>query len=164
MGSRTHLNRGNFNPRPPRGERHARRHPAVKKEKFQSTPSARRATLFTIFCASSSMDFNPRPPRGERPAFIRLLHTSMLISIHALREESDLFNKLTGGLTYISIHALREESDRRQLLPGPPEGNFNPRPPRGERLPTVTEPVGVKRFQSTPSARRATMAHQQAGH
>ena len=91
--------------------------------------------MFTIFCASSSMDFNPRPPRGERPAFIRLLHTSMLISIHALREESD---------------AALSPSGR-------PQRYFNPRPPRGER-PTCSQMARRKvLFQSTPSARRATL-------
>ena len=33
------------------------------------------------------------------------------ISIHALREESDLFPGRFGGHVEISIHALREESD-----------------------------------------------------
>ena len=34
-----------------------------------------------------------------------------VISIHALREESDLCDPHTAMLTHISIHALREESD-----------------------------------------------------
>ena len=40
------------------------------------------------------------------------------ISIHALREESDLIWRVSGGPFAISIHALREESDplRRQLV------------------------------------------------
>ena len=36
-------------------------------------------------------DFNPRPPRGERPATCTPNITDLGISIHALREESDLF-------------------------------------------------------------------------
>ena len=36
----------------------------------------------------------------------------------------------------ISIHALREESDRAGADPGRERRNFNPRPPRGERLTT----------------------------
>ena len=123
---------------------------------FQSTPSARRATLaekllgaqITISihalreesdrtaCRSFSgrlSNFNPRPPRGERPE----LHAGLVgfhnISIHALREESDLFRGFVVIIKEISIHALREESDRRR--PQPPRGllHFNPRPPRGER-------------------------------
>ena len=33
---------------------------------FQSTPSARRATLADVFQQFHKTDFNPRPPRGER--------------------------------------------------------------------------------------------------
>ena len=57
--------------------------------KFQSTPSARRAT---------------RHPR-------RALHFAH-ISIHALREEGDPAQLRTGHVLHgISIHALREEGD-----------------------------------------------------
>ena len=34
--------------------------------KFQSTPSAGRATSISLPSASYSIDFNPRPPRGGR--------------------------------------------------------------------------------------------------
>ena len=34
-----------------------------------------------------------------------------VISIHALREEGDLFDSMTRSFTSISIHALREEGD-----------------------------------------------------
>ena len=37
------------------------------------------------------------------------------ISIHALREESDMFGIFGTPNTWISIHALREESDHRQV-------------------------------------------------
>ena len=60
-------------------------------------------------------DFNPRSPRGERLPFRRCIsHHSSGISIHALREESDLWNigTLAVCVTAISIHALREESDK----------------------------------------------------
>ena len=79
----------------------------------------------------------------------------------------------------ISIHALREESDSVWTAAPPSRQNFNPRPPRGERLPNyalqhkehqisihalreesdfVAFAVRAARlvFQSTPSARRAT--------
>ena len=55
---------------------------------FLSTPSARRATL----SASSS-------------------HLSIIISIHALREEGDALNNILCKMARISIHALREEGD-----------------------------------------------------
>ena len=35
-----------------------------------------------------------------------------IISIHALREESDPWQRLVADVAGISIHALREESDR----------------------------------------------------
>ena len=147
-----------FNPRPPRGGRpgHSFDHfrvvqisiHALREEgdlrfnfrwsmlaKFQSTPSARRATTPVAAAAAAHNHFNPRPPRGERPFKVALYVYADLyfnprpprggrrdrdadrrhhqaISIHALREEGD-----TRGCTspmmskVISIHALREESD-----------------------------------------------------
>ena len=56
----------------------------------------------------------------------------------------------------ISIHALREEGDQAVLNREIYAQDFNPRPPRGGRLPkTYTEYLNMI-FQSTPSARRAT--------
>ena len=57
----------------------------------------------------------------------------------------------------ISIHALREEGDPFQLRLLDLLGNFNPRPPRGGRLPRSPPPRLGGEFQSTPSARRATL-------
>ena len=104
------------------------------RERFQSTPSVGRATAVCI---------------GNGIAEV--------ISIHALRGESDLLGidqldgmfefqstpsvgratgLICGGiqLGIISIHALREEGDpvTRALSAGP--SYFNPRPPRGGRL------------------------------
>ena len=102
---------GNFNPRPPRGERQVvlsvRLFPVSG---FQSTPSARRATR----------------ARG-------VLRLNAGISIHALREESDMEEKRPSHSGTISIHALREESDEIQSELRSRRDNFNPRPPRGER-------------------------------
>ena len=126
---------------------------------FLSTPSARRATTSAVRC--SLMNW---------------------ISIHALREEGDLFQiALVLFAGPISIHALREEGDgHRQgsgagaghFYPRPPRGGrrsspppghrwsryFYPRPPRGGRL---HKPLPVTSaaltFLSTPSARRATL-------
>ena len=124
-----------FYPRPPRGGRlPARRKPSLR-QRFLSTPSARRATDFVLDLIG---DFN--------------------ISIHALREEGDRFFVLrpraitdfyprpprggrhAAGLLrnaehHISIHALREEGDR----------GFD------------NQSVMNKLFLSTPSARRATL-------
>ena len=63
-----------------------------------------------------------------------------MISIHALREESDIILFLAAILqTQISIHALREESDRRRDTMIYRDGNFNPRSPWGERHYAVLE-------------------------
>ena len=145
-----------FNPRPPRGERQLPRRILFRGKLFQSTPSARRAT----FCV----------PR---------LNALRMISIHALREESDRSRcHACASKLRISIHALREESDASRSWFWPSRVNFNPRPPRGER-PRMTRswkstvyfnprpPRGERQlprrilfrgklFQSTPSARRAT--------
>ena len=101
----------NFNPRPPRGGRPVMQDGLNRYVKFQSTPSARRATqssclvsLALQFQSTPSarratrriinqlrtiINFNPRPPRGGR-------------------------------------HHRREPRDRLQI-------HFNPRPPRGGR-------------------------------
>ena len=62
----------------------------LEQGEFQSTLSARRATTANIEFLSHIADFNPRSPRGERPFRTRRNYRGILISIHALREESDL--------------------------------------------------------------------------
>ena len=52
-----------------------------------------------------------------------------MISIHALREESDQGGKVQAVLTTISIHALREESDRIIENSATVVRYFNPRSP-----------------------------------
>ena len=80
--------------------------------KFQSTPSARRATVSFGSKIMGVLDFNPRPPRGGRPRDLRRFDGLDEISIHALREESDVDQLETLQMQLeISIHALREESD-----------------------------------------------------
>ncbi len=80
--------------------------------RFQSTPSARRATAAASAWQTAAAYFNPRPPRGGR--------------------------RFAGAPAAISAR------------------NFNPRPPRGGRLPTHHNDSIHHKFQSTPSARRAT--------
>ena len=148
--------KGYFYPRPPRGERplfllcpvsgviflstpSARRATfkyvaPVAGALFLSTPSARRATAAASMTTKPSSYFYPRPPRGERLLAYSTKYGAELISIHALREESDRTARLTlllqqsflstpsarratasssrdGDFSQISIHALREESD-----------------------------------------------------
>ena len=63
-------------------------------------------------------------------------HLTLNISIHALREESDR-GAPCGHLQNqpISIHALREEGDLHFSTAKVGTMYFNPRPPRGGRLP-----------------------------
>ena len=77
-----------FYPRPPRGGRPPMLRPCTARERFLSTPSARRATCLQRV---------PYPHRG--------------ISIHALREEGDGRRRPGDRYNPISIHALREEGD-----------------------------------------------------
>ena len=151
-------NFANFNPRSPRGERRYNVNLWIIQEvKFQSTLSARRATVLLqpshnltsisihalreesdsglTFCAVETVNFNPRSPRGERRVTSVDDYAAIAISIHALREESDsLLQSLCQEQLQISIHALREESDLCKVLYFLYSYlNFNPRSPRGER-------------------------------
>ena len=108
---------------------------------FQSTPSARRATrsgqqLLNAFVISI------HALREEGDAGTAVQGLPFLISIHALREEGDLQLVAVLQGRDISIHALREEGDE-----------------RGERIPR-----DQIKFQSTPSARRATCQAFRAGY
>ena len=113
------------------------------------------------FCGRCFCYFYPRPPRGGRHRHLAVPVLGEIISIHALREEGDLFNlQLSELIQVISIHALREEGDRYYGLPTKrvknisihalrEEGDllrncgsklafhFYPRPPRGGRLTVV---------------------------
>ena len=101
----------NFNPRPPRGGRRAIVRDHECRGKFQSTPSARRATPVCTLPSPPIPNFNPRPPRGERHRACRGQAACRSISIHALREEGDRRLCGQGREACISIHALREEGD-----------------------------------------------------
>mgnify|MGYP000940370220 CR=1 FL=1 len=79
-------------------------------------------------------NFYPRPPRGGRPYLEITGNGAEGISIHALREEGDLWMICFCWSMEISIHALREEGDPIWRSPE----------------------TAQKEFLSTPSARRAT--------
>ena len=124
--------------------------------KFLSTPSARRATDVRVTSVEKITYFYPRPPRGGRPAahgvekvIFKFLSTpsarratlvpigydsTVIISIHALREEGDCGQLRHQLLQGISIHALREEGDDRFSASISNWRYFYPRPPRGGRL------------------------------
>ena len=56
--------------------------------------------------------FNPRSPYVERPPRHAVFQYYPVISIHALRKESDMETPRNSDNYDISIHALRKESDR----------------------------------------------------
>ena len=124
----------NFYPRPPRGGRRQHIERCSGVGQFLSTPSARRAT-----------------------AGAGHVHLHGSISIHALREEGDLYpcRYIRQGCA-ISIHALREEGDNSEIQNDPidPEFLSTPSARRATRE-SALSPLAL-RFLSTPSARRAT--------
>ena len=103
--------RSNFNPRSPWGERLTSNFALNVLKLFQSTLSVRRATV----CTSKTLlvcKISIHALREESDLYMYHLKSHRRISIHALREESDT-NFLRGkGYVLISIHALREESDK----------------------------------------------------
>ena len=101
-------------------------------------------------------NFNPRPPRGGRPAS----HPSKdnifeFQSTPSARRATRRAPSAYAGRA-ISIHALREEGDPPAAATASPRANFNPRPPRGGRHKVLEIIHKYIKFQSTPSARRAT--------
>ena len=128
--------------------------------------------------------FYPRPPRGGRREDGDVAHHTVVISIHALREEGDKLRSATlSSLSVflstpsarratvfdvsvffgivISIHALREEGDNVSWYKPLQRFNFYPRPPRGGRLAKNKLTPEECQFLSTPSARRATRSELQ---
>ena len=125
-------------------------------QKFQSTPSARRATItapakegeqeISIHALREESDvtdddrearswnFNPRPPRGERLSVLGRASDLLLF------QSTPSARRATDGLIFFICFTM----------------HFNPRPPRGERPGAITAAVQCTLFQSTPSARRAT--------
>ena len=78
---------------------------------FQSTLSMRRATQ-SLFLPLLAMPISIHALREESDVgSSRRRYACQAISIHALREESDRGFHSAGFLVVISIHALREESD-----------------------------------------------------
>ena len=146
---------------------------------FLSTPSARRATSWATARIPASQHFYPRPPRGGRLAQAGNALRLCNISIHALREEGDLWQVPSEQYPaeFLSTPSARRAT--RCLIqtgqtcdnfyPRPPRGgrqllelleaqynNFYPRPPRGGRPARTVSLQFCQIFLSTPSARRAT--------
>ena len=125
-------------------------------ETFLSTPSARRATRDS-FTELDNGGFLSTPSARRATQRGGLYLNDKGISIHALREESDVPGQHTGNSrteflsTPSARRATRKTHNRRQS-----PHNFYPRPPRGERQRPRSWLPAFWRFLSTPSARRAT--------
>ena len=126
---------------------------------FQSTPSARRATNIVCAVGGGLLHFNPRPPWGKRPDKPKTPAPAKQFQSAISTWKATTDKLIVYDEAYmISIHALREESDLATCSVEVDQVNFNPRPPRGERPTVIAANNQLHEFQSTPSARRATAA------
>ena len=124
--------------------------------KFLSTPSARRATMPRSTPTSAGAYFYPRPPRGGRQRFQFIIQSdTVFLSTPSARRATSRSSGFVPN-AYISIHALREEGDIFIFQLFPAYFNFYPRPPRGGRRMSRSDFINEAVFLSTPSARRAT--------
>ena len=123
-----------FNPRPPRGER--LRHVVVDTivAVFQSTPSARRATLQRVVNFVHLLEFQSTPSarRATVQSVVNFIQLFEFQSTPSARRATAQLIFIVARV-FISIHALREESDYTSFIALICSFNFNPRPPRGER-------------------------------
>ena len=145
-----------FNPRPPRGER--RGADGTKTEQLQISIHALReeSDSFFMLLSCCGCNFNPRPPRGERRSWRRPAANPRRFQSTPSARRATSCPRRAFRHRPISIHALREESDPSDYRPNAWTGDFNPRPPRGERQQPELRYNIEQEFQSTPSARRAT--------
>ena len=111
-------------------------------KKFQSTPSARRATKLLELPANRVL-FQSTPSARRATVLTQIFANIYSISIHALREESDLQIPI---FCIIGYKFQSTPSARRATPEAPtalyPERDFNPRPPRGGR--PVSPPVTIQ--------------------
>ena len=100
--------------------------------------------------------FYPRPPRGGRPTTSGMgVSKTQFLSTPSARRATWSCRDTAQSPT-ISIHALREEGDVFQRVWHPGLSDFYPRPPRGGRPLCILALQHRVGFLSTPSARRAT--------
>ena len=146
-----------FNPRPPHGGRPEKYGSPTGVGLFQSTPSARRATSAQSCGRQRSRCFNPRPPHGGRRPSVTAPWL-ILVSFNPRPPHGGRLGDFCVGLRAggVSIHALRTEGDGCAMLAVGMGLCFNPRPPHGGRHFRAVKWDEITKFQSTPSARRAT--------
>ena len=125
---------------------------------FNPRPPRGGRRLLRVKSSKSSSYFNPRPPRGGRPCACWEACETLEISIHALREEGDPDRHPGCHDHCISIHALREEGDLNFCPECGRQLKFQSTPSARRATHDLFHSPGfVYEFQSTPSARRATL-------
>ena len=125
-------------------------------QRFQSTLSVRRATraVVKLHIAGQISIHALREESDIKLAMFYVYH--LLISIHALREESDSSYIKCSKCNRISIHALREESDFiHQLFSPEKEISIHALREESDIKHQVISQI-IATFQSTLSVRRAT--------
>ena len=162
----------NFYPRPPRGGRLCDFGLVPVVFLFLSTPSARRATAYTvaafpaIFISIHALReegdrnhhtsrypppyFYPRPPRGGRLRLKRWAQKKAMISIHALREEGDWLLPVHRCIS-ADFYPRPPRGGRRTSIAATTRlGDFYPRPPRGGRLGDRSHQTAAANFYPRP--------------
>ena len=126
--------RDNFYPRPPRGGRPYLRLKLTLSRRFLSTPSARRATLYSRRLINRPNSFLSTPSARRATRQLWLTHDGERISIHALREEGDVqaYCDALEAIQFLSTPSARRATDVGKMV------------------------EAAVKFLSTPSARRAT--------
>ena len=124
---------------------------------FQSTLSVGRATAELVLKELDEL-ISIHALRGESDAYvIPLLITPLYFNPRSPWGERQLIIQYPLPRIDISIHALRGESDVSTMPSLTPLRHFNPRSPWGERLFENGGNIMTKEFQSTLSVGRATM-------
>ena len=146
-----------FYPRPPRGGRHLSTFAATQLRQISIHALREEGDLRHHHSLRISANFYPRPPRGGRHEFEDQLDSiAEFLSTPSARRATMQCAWLPSGQR-ISIHALREEGDVFSCCTNFLSDNFYPRPPRGGRHVRVDkDKLDAMQFLSTPSARRAT--------
>ena len=102
---------GYFYPRPPRGGRRWNKCKRTRQQTISIHALREEGDLTTTPGHSQLLNFYPRPPRGGRHAFAAIpLHMVKFLSTPSARRAT-LCSSPKHGPDRISIHALREEGD-----------------------------------------------------
>ena len=123
---------------------------------FLSTPSARRATCNVDNLVVGLINFYPRPPRGGRPAMNASIKAIELFLSTPSARRATLSRFPASYLQSISIHALREEGDLFMAGLSTFWSLFLSTPSARRATKMAMRSVADFGFLSTPSARRAT--------